>query len=210
MLASPTLRILVAEDDFLVGEEIVRVLRHLGHTDVTIASTGLAAVELTCSLRPDVVLMDVRMPGLDGLEAARRIQEACPTPIVVLTAHDAPEILERASQAGVGAFLTKPPEAAPLARALVIALARHRDLLRLAGLVADLERKTAELERALAEIRTLHGIIPMCMFCKKVRNDAGFWERVDHYIRAHTEAVVSHGLCPECFSREYGSEEQQR
>ena len=209
MLSSPALKVVVAEDDFLVSEEIVRVLRNLGHTDVTIASTGLAAVERTCALRPDVVLMDIRMPELDGLEAARRIQEACPTPIVVLTAHDAPDILERASQAGVGAFLTKPPESAPLARALVIARARHSDLLRLAGLVAELERKTVELERALAEIRTLHGIIPMCMFCKKVRNDAGFWERVDHYIHEHTQAVVSHGLCPECFAREYGSGEPQ-
>jgi hypothetical protein len=70
-------------------------------------------------------------------------------------------------------------------------------------LVEDLETKTHQLEIALAEIKTLRGILPMCMFCKKVRDDEGYWHRVEEYIQSNSEAVVTHGLCAGCMKEHY-------
>lgn len=198
-------RVLVAEDDYLVGEEIRRALDAIGYEYAGLASTGEEAVELVSVLKPDVVLMDIRMPECDGLEAARRIQRDHPTPVVVLTAHESQDLVDKAGEMGVAAYLTKPPRAEDIERAITIAMARHRDLVELRRLYAEVEganlrveSKNEELERALSEIKTLRGILPLCSFCKKIRNDEGFWEQVDVYLSARTEAQVSHGICPDC------------
>src|SRR5512139_813342 len=117
-------RALIAEDNFLVGEMIQGVAEEAGCIVVGRAMDGRQAVEMTSELRPDVVLMDIKMPDLDGIDAAEIIQDCCPTPIVILTAYDTPEMLEEASAVGVGAFLAKPPKARELNQAIVIARSR--------------------------------------------------------------------------------------
>ena len=204
------LRVLVAEDDYLVGEEISRTLTAIGYEQTGLASTGEEAVELVSALRPDVVLMDIRMPGCDGLEAARRIQRDHPTPVVVLTAYESQDLLDQAGEMGVGAYLTKPPRAGDIKRAITIAMARHRDLVELRRLHAEveianlrMESRNTELESALTEINTLRGILLLCSFCKKICNDEGYWEQVDVYISTRTEAEISHGICPDCMKTHY-------
>jgi CheY-like chemotaxis protein len=157
---------------------------------------GLQAIEMTQSTRPDVVLMDIKLPDMDGIEAARRIYESCPTPVVVLTAYDTPELVERASAAGVGAYLLKPPDVHEMDRAIAIAMARFDDLM-------ELRRLNAELQDTLAKIKTLSGLLPLCSSCKKIRDDDGYWHQVEVYIRDHSEAEFSHGLCPECAKKLY-------
>ena len=98
-------KVLIAEDSFLVGEMIQAVVEEAGCTVVGRAADGRQAVEMTTELRPDVVVMDIKMPDLDGIEASEIIQNRCPTPVVILTAYDTPEMLKEASAAGVGAFL---------------------------------------------------------------------------------------------------------
>ena len=110
--------VLVAEDDYLVGEEIIRALKTLGWVHIIEVSDGLAAVEKTCSLRPDIALLDIKMPKLDGLEAAHRIQNQCPTPVVILTAYESEDFLRKAGEAGVSAYLTKPLRKSELERAM--------------------------------------------------------------------------------------------
>lgn len=183
--------VLVVEDDYLVSEEIVRGLRILGYETISTASDGKEAVTVTCASRPGVVLMDIQIPELDGIAAAARIQELCPTPIVVLTAYESPDLLQRASTAGVSAYLTKPPRPEEIERAITLAVARHADLM-------ELKRLNKELEKALDEIQQLRGIIPICSYCKKVRDDQGYWEQVERYISRRSPAVFSHGICPEC------------
>ncbi len=145
-------RVLVVEDAALVSEMIRGLLEELGYLVVGEAQNGQQAVELTQALRPDVVLMDVEMPGMDGIEATRRIQESCPTPVVVLTAYETPETLERVSAAGAGAYLVKPSNAREMERAITVALARFSDLVALRRLNAQLQAEIAErlrVEQAL-------------------------------------------------------------
>jgi signal transduction histidine kinase len=134
-----TIRVLIADDDAMVCEVIQRLLERSGYDVVGEAADGRQAVELTHSLHPDVVLLDLKMPEMDGITAARQIQKRCPTPVVVLTAYDPPELVRQASAAGVGAFLLKPPDARQLERAITIAMARHADLMELRRLGADLD-----------------------------------------------------------------------
>ena len=196
MAKERVLRVLVAEDDFLVSKEICRIVEKLGHQVVAKAANGEQAVELAVERTPDVAIMDIRMPKLDGIGAAERLQEDCPLPVVILTAHESADFVEQASAAGVGAFLTKPPRAEELSRALVIAVARHQDLMRLREL-------NEKLERSLAEIKVLRGMLPICAICKRIRNDDGFWEQVEVYFRENSGVEFTHGLCPECVREHY-------
>jgi CheY-like chemotaxis protein len=145
--------------------------------------------------------MDIKMPDLNGIEAAEIIQDRCPTPIVILTAYDTPEMVEEASTAGVGAFLAKPPKVRELSQAIVIARARFGDLLSLRRANDVLERRTRELKEALTKIKTLRGLIPMCAYCKKIRSDKGYWQQLEEYLTEHSEADFTHGLCPECLKK---------
>jgi two-component system, response regulator PdtaR len=190
------IRVLVAEDDYIVAQSVVRALRGLGCNVIGEAADGEEAVALTESLNPDLVMMDIEMPRMDGLEATRRIQETYPTPVVALTAYESPDFLKRASEAGVSAYLVKPSDKLEMERAITIALARHSDLM-------ELRRANAELEKALAEVKRLSGLLPICSSCKKIRDDQGYWQQVDVYVREHSEANFSHGICPECARKLY-------
>ena len=194
-------KVLIAEDNFLVGEMIQGVAEDAGCTVVGRAMDGRQAVEMTTELRPDVILMDIKMPDLDGIEAAEIIQDRCPTPVVILTAYDTEEMLEEASAAGVGAFLAKPPKVRELSQAIVIARARFGDLLRLRRTNDVLQTRTRELEEALAKIKTLRGLIPICASCKKIRSDKGYWQQLEEYLTEHSEADFTHGFCPECLKQ---------
>jgi len=204
MIPAHPFNILVAEDDFLVSREIERAVTACGYTIIGTASNGIDVIEQVKELRPDVVLMDIHMPRQDGLLAARLIQEQCPTPIVVLTAHESQDLVDKASRSGVGAYLTKPPKKEEIERAVTIAVARHRDLMALKQLSDQLEKTNRELEASLSEVQRLRGIIPICASCKKIRNDNGYWEQVEEYIRDHSQAEFSHGICPDCAEKIYG------
>ena len=151
-------RILVVEDTALVSEMVQGLLKELGYEVVGTATNGKEAIAQTKALRPDVVVMDIEMPVMDGIEATRRIQECCPTPVVMLTAYEQPELVRRAGEAGAGAYVVKPPIARELGRAIAIAKARFDDLNALRRLNAQLQEEIAErrrAEQALAAERTL-------------------------------------------------------
>ena len=90
------INVLIVEDDFIVSEAIQKELEYLGYTVVGKSPDGRQAVDMTQSLRPDVVLMDIKMPDMDGLEATQHIYETCPTPVVILTAYDTPDLVAQA------------------------------------------------------------------------------------------------------------------
>jgi len=146
MGAKERVRVLVVEDDYLVGETVRGLLEESGYVVVGEAGNGLEAVEMTQSLQPDVVLMDIEMPGMDGIEATRLIYERCPAPVVALTAHEAKELVVGASDAGVGAYLVKPPKLREMERAITIARARFDDMMKLRRLNADLQARNEDLD----------------------------------------------------------------
>lgn len=188
--------VLIAEDDPLVSEMIRGTLEDLGYTVVGEAIDGRQAVELTGVLQPDVILMDIEMPGVNGIEAAQQIYATHPTPIVMLTAYETPTLVQQASMAGVGAYLVKPPRARELERAIIIAMARFDDLMKL-------RRLNKELQAALAKVKMLSGLLPICASCKKIRDDKGYWQQVEVYIQDHSEAEFTHGFCPDCLAKLY-------
>ncbi len=195
-----SVRVLVAEDDPSVAKIIKGALEKIGYEHVGLATDGEQAVEMTRALEPDVILMDIKMPRLDGLKAARRIHESVPTPVVVLTAYDSLELVEKASESGVAAYLTKPAKPAEIKRTIIMAIARHKDLM-------ELRRLNSELEIALVEIKTLQGILPICSKCKKIRDDTGYWSKLEEYLGTHSKISFSHSLCPLCMKTLYGDEE---
>jgi signal transduction histidine kinase len=146
MKTKKDIRVLIVEDDYPVSEMVHGLLKDLGYSVIGEAVNGFEAVEMTQSLQPDIVLMDIRIPGINGLEAARRINDSFPTPIVVLTAYETEDLLREASDVGVGAYLVKPPEAGELERAITIAMTRFDDMMKLRRLNDDLEARNEELD----------------------------------------------------------------
>jgi CheY-like chemotaxis protein len=196
-------RVLIVEDSPTFSQQISKMLEGMGYTVVGNATDGQQAIELTESLRPDVILMDVGLPTMDGIQATQRIQASCPTPVVVLTAHEPMDLVGQASEAGAGAYLIKPPKAPEVERAITIAMARFADMLELRRLNAELETRNQELQEALIKVKTLSGLLPICASCKKIRDDQGYWQQVEVYIREHSDAEFSHGLCPDCARKLY-------
>jgi two-component system cell cycle sensor histidine kinase/response regulator CckA len=150
-------RVLIAEDDYLAGEMLRAMLEEVGYTVIDQALDGQQAVEMTSQLagtpdQPDVVLMDIEMPGMDGIEATKLIQESYSTPVVVLTAYETPELVAQASEAGVGAYLVKPPEIGDIERAVIIAMARFGDMMALRQSNRRLEETLAELEATQQQV----------------------------------------------------------
>lgn len=135
------LKILIAEDDFLVSEMIEGELTGAGYEVIGKAPNGNIALELTKALKPDLVLMDIRMPDLNGLEASRQIMEICPTPIIILTAYENRDMVVSAGDAGVAAYLNKPLDAQELERAILISMDRFKDIM-------ELREKNIELDKA--------------------------------------------------------------
>ncbi len=198
-----TTRVLVAEDDLLISDAIQDILAESGYTVVGEARNGQQAIELAQTLQPDVILMDLKMPEMDGLEATQQIQDRCPTPIVVLTAHETQELVAQASAAGVGAYLVKPPRRSDMKRAITIAMARFKDMMALRHLNTELQTRNKQLQEALAQVKQLSGLLPICGHCKNIRDDEGYWQDVAVYIRDHSEADFSHGICPSCMKELY-------
>jgi len=138
--------VLIAEDDYLVAQTIQGLLTDLGYAIAGEAGNGVQALEMTRDLKPDVVLMDIKMPTQGGIETAREIQAHEPTPVVILTAYETSELVHRASEAGVGAYLIKPPQARDLDKGITIARARFEDMMALRRVNQRLELRNEELD----------------------------------------------------------------
>lgn len=142
------IRILVAEDETIIRLDLVELLRRAGMDVVAEARDGEEAVALAREHDPDLAIMDVKMPNLDGIDAARRILEERPIPIVMLTAYGQDELVARAVEAGVFGYLVKPFRESDLLPAIHTARARHEEL-------AALREEAESLADALAARKTI-------------------------------------------------------
>jgi CheY-like chemotaxis protein len=164
--------------------------------DVTVVNNGgdaWSAIEQDVSI--GLVILDWMMPGLDGPEVCRRIRQ---TPgsahlhVLLITARNSRADVVAGLDAGADDYLTKPFDLEELR-------ARVHVGLRVLALQERLNERVAELEEAMANIKQLRGLLPICSYCKRVRGDGDYWEQVEQYIAHHSDAQFSHGICPTCF-----------
>lgn len=145
------------------------------------------AVERVGEADFDVILLDLSLPDSTGVDTIIQMREAAKgTPIIVLTGLDDEQTAMIALQQGAQDYLIKGQVDGDL-------------LVRAARYAIERQRLIRELQEALAQIRTLRGLIPICSMCKKIRDDEGYWGQLEEYIRHHTDADFTHGLCPDCY-----------
>ena len=188
------MHVLIAEDDPVSRRVLETTLFKWGY-EVTTTCNGREAVEvLESDGAPKMAILDWMMPELDGVEVCRRIR-AVPTTkppyIMLLTARRNKEDIVTGLESGADDYVTKPFDFEELR-------ARLRVGARMVTLQKCLGERVALLEDALSKVKQLQGLMPMCAYCKKIRDDQNYWQQVDAYITTHSDARVSHGICPEC------------
>jgi CheY-like chemotaxis protein len=191
------LRVLVADDEPVTRAVVAAILRKGGY-DVQLASDGEQAwAALQKPDAPSLAVMDWMMPGLDGPEICRRLRSldtSTPPYIVLLTSRDASADIVAGLRAGADDYVTKPPNADEL-------LARVQVGARVVQLQQALSERVRELEEALSNVKQLQGLLPICSYCKRIRDDKNYWRQVESYIGEHTDAQFSHSYCPDCFDQ---------
>ena len=179
--------------DLLTAESATQAFKHLGIED-----SGRNGTDV------DLVLMDIQMPEINGIETCRRIKEVerlRDIPIIMVTAVAQREKLQLAFAAGAMDYINKPVNKIELRTRVGSALKLKQEMDKRKAREAELKKRTEELEQALKEVKVLRGFIPICASCKKIRNDRGYWQLVEAYIREHSEAEFSHGICPDCIKK---------
>ncbi len=225
-------RILLVEDNTGDADLIIEMLPTAGVKifEVVCSSRLSEAVEILAASRFDIILLDLGLPDSDGIQTIRAMRErTAELPIIVLTGNSDERTGLTAVLEGAQDYLIKGQiQADMLNRSITYAVARKLVENRLKNLNDTLEERIAErtaqltasnkalrleiaerrlaehaLQKAFDELKTLRGIVPICASCKKIRDDKGFWNQVEDYIRDHTEAEFTHGLCPDCANKLY-------
>jgi PleD family two-component response regulator len=200
-------RIMVVEDNVVNRKLLGSLLGRQGYRTVE-AEDGERAVALAQADPPDLVLLDIMMPKLDGYATCAALKEDPRTrdvPVIFISTLDQELDKVRAFSAGGVDYISKPFQVQEV-------YARVRTHLAIRQLQRELEQRVADLEEALSQVRTLKGLLPICARCKAIRDDKGYWQKVETYVMAHSEAEFSHGLCPQCarelYPELYEDEEQ--
>ena len=158
------------------------------------ANSGKEALLALAENLPDLILLDVMMPEMDGLEVCRILKDDSryrDIPVIFITALSDEVDESRGFEAGAVDYLSKPVNPVILSHRVAVHL-------ELQSQKEALARKNQELQEALSRVKELSGLLPICMTCKKIRDDQGYWNQLESYISLHSEALFSHGYCPEC------------
>ncbi len=190
-------KVLVAEDDAVTRRLLERTIAADGLEVIAVAdgASAWAAYRRDPSLR--LAILDWMMPGMDGIQLCAEMKAEDPgrAPyVLLLTGRTGPKDQVRAFQAGADDFIVKPFNREEL-------LARVRVGRRILGLQTALAARVEQLQEALAQVKELKGMLPICSYCKKIRDDSNYWHQVESYISEHTDTKFSHGVCPECYER---------
>jgi len=192
------MRILIAEDEPITRSALQATLTASGYQVVATADGESAWNVLDRERGIRLALLDWMMPGLDGTELCRRLRQRTEdyVYIIFLTVRNRKEDVIVGLQAGADDYITKPFDPQELS-------SRIRAGERILSLESRLEQKVHELEEALAHVKRLQGMLPICMHCKKVRDDRNVWHLLESYVQQNSEAIFTHSLCQDCLKVHY-------
>ena len=199
------MKILIADDDDSIRALLGQMLAEWGY-DVTSVENGTKALQVMQAADPPMLaICDWNMPGLAGPEVVRQVRTIpCTHPpyLLLLTAKDQQADVNEGLHAGANDYITKPFDYDEL-RARLNAGAQ------IVRLQSELSTRVRELEQALQHVQRLQGLLPICSYCKKIRDDKNYWHGVEDYISSCSEALFTHGVCPDCYTRHVAPEIQK-
>ncbi len=190
----------LAVDDDNFSRDLLKVLISKAGHNVVSAENGTEAIRILSGGCIKIAIVDWILPDISGIDVCRRIRRIdfnIPPYIIIATASMSrkDDIIE-SLRAGANDYVEKPFNSEEMAARLKVAE-------KFISLQLDLQDRISELEKALEEISTLRGILPICMQCGKIRTDRKSWEKMEEYLSKHTNVKFSHGLCPECIEQKY-------
>lgn len=190
------MKTLLAEDDADTRAAVELLLQQWGYDVVSTENGAEAWAAMQAAGEPVLALLDVMMPELDGLEVCRLARAhltAAPPYIIMVTAKNSSEDVINGLQAGANDYVRKPFVPEELRARLQVGA-------RMLELQQSLIERVAELEAALAHVNQLQGMLPICSYCKKIRDDRNYWQQLESYITARSDAQFSHSICPDCYT----------
>lgn len=176
-----TLKILIADNESIIRMDLRELLEEAGHTVVGEAANGVLAVEMTRKIRPDLVIMDIKMPEMDGIAAAKLISNDRLAPVLLLTAYSQKEIVEKAKDSGVLAYLVKPVKESNLFPAMEIAISRFQEFM-------ALELELQELKNSLETRKTLDRAKGILMDAYNLTEQEAF-RRIQQYSMSRRKSI---------------------
>ena len=193
----PALQVLIADDEPVSRTVVAAMVKKAGYSVMLSGDGEDAWKKLNGPSAPSIALLDWMMPGLDGPELVKRlraVQLERPTYVILLTSRDSSADVVAGLKAGADDYVTKPADEEEL-------IARVNVGARVVELQTALADRVKSLEDALANVKALQTLLPMCAYCKSVRNDQNYWEKVETYFHEHSGVQFSHSYCPNCYER---------
>ncbi len=191
------MKILIAEDDLTSRHRLEMVLAKWNYETVSCSNGKQAWDRLQDAHAPKLAILDWLMPEMEGIEVCRRLRELDtqnPVYVILLTTLNEKDSIVRGLDSGADDYIIKPFEPGELE-------ARIRVGCRVLQLQEKLDNRIKDLQDSLQHIKTLQGIIPICSYCKKIRDDQSYWEEVEKYVTKHSNADFTHSVCPECYEK---------
>ena len=203
------MKILIVDDSKVSLRALGAFLKDAGYNDILMMESVREAIDflrLPDRSRVDLILMDILMPDINGIEAVRIIKKnksLCDIPIVMVSAQDAEEKIQEAFNAGATDYINKPIKKLELQARVRSVLKLKEETDRRKAHEKELMETVEELRKAMAEVKRLSGLLPICAHCKKVRDDEGYWHQVELYVMKRADVRFSHGICPDCVRKLY-------
>jgi CheY-like chemotaxis protein len=188
------MRALIADDNRIETAILSATLRRLD-IDVTVVHDGAEAwATLTGGDTASLAILDWMMPSVDGPELCRRIRNDATRAhmyVILLTGRTTKADIVAGLESGADDYIVKPFAPEELRARIQVGI-------RVLTLQEKLAERVSELETALSRVKQLHGLLPICSYCKRIRGDDQYWRQVDAYLVEHTDAKFTHGICPPC------------
>ncbi len=196
-MRAPLTRILIAEDHHVSRHLLERNLANWGFEVITVEDGEAALKVLEGESAPPIALLDWMMPKMDGSEVCSRVRQLKDRPyiyLILLTAKSQKEDVANGLDAGADDYVIKPFDADELRARLKVGE-------RVVALERTLAKKVDDLQTALDDVKKLKTLLPICMYCKSIRDDGDYWHQIEEYIHTETGTDFSHGICPKCMAK---------